>query len=197
VSDRGHHLGLDGIRGVAIVLVLGLLFHNNWLSRTVRYVAPWALLALALLAVLAYRNDADRTSLVRVAGTGLALVLLVGVVSRPRSLVGSLLAARLMRWLGERSYSIYLWNVLARIAVLHALGRTFVGDLVWIAVVVVVAEASFRLVERPLRGLATARPGNRALKTRPDARNTRSWGYWSPSDHGRPVPAARTSQVAP
>jgi peptidoglycan/LPS O-acetylase OafA/YrhL len=196
--DPHEYVGTDtNALPILVGCLLAMVLHNNWLSRTVRYVAPWALLALSLLAVLAYRNDADRTSLVRVAGTGLALVLLVGVVTRPRSLLGSLLAARLMRWLGERSYSIYLWNVLARIAVLHALGHTFVGDLVWIAVVVVVAEAGFRLIERPLRRLATDRPGIRALKTRPDARNTRSWGYRSPSDHGRPVPAARTSQVAP
>ena len=32
-----------------------------------------------------------------------------------------------MRWLGERSYSIYLWNVLARIAMLTLLGHTVVG----------------------------------------------------------------------
>jgi peptidoglycan/LPS O-acetylase OafA/YrhL len=56
-----------------------------------------------------------------------------------------------MRWLGERSYSIYLWNVLARIAILSALGHTVVGDVAWIAVAVVLAEASFRFVERPLR----------------------------------------------
>ena len=56
-----------------------------------------------------------------------------------------------MRWLGERSYSIYLWNVLARIAVLGWLGHTVVGDVAWIAMLVVLAEASFRFVERPLR----------------------------------------------
>jgi peptidoglycan/LPS O-acetylase OafA/YrhL len=56
-----------------------------------------------------------------------------------------------MRWLGERSYSIYLWNVLARIAVLNLFGHTVLGDLVWIAMFLVLAEASFRFVERPLR----------------------------------------------
>jgi peptidoglycan/LPS O-acetylase OafA/YrhL len=64
-----------------------------------------------------------------------------------------------MRWLGERSYSIYLWNVLARIAILHALGHTVVGDLAWIAMFLVLAEASFRLVERPLRARFGRGPG--------------------------------------
>ena len=63
-----------------------------------------------------------------------------------------------MRWLGERSYSIYLWNVLIRIAILSWLGHTLIGDLAWIAIFSVLAEASFRYVERPLRArLATPR----------------------------------------
>jgi peptidoglycan/LPS O-acetylase OafA/YrhL len=64
-----------------------------------------------------------------------------------------------MRWLGQRSYSVYLWNDLARIAILTTLGHTVVGDIVWIAVFVVVAEASFRFVERPLRAKFARRSG--------------------------------------
>jgi peptidoglycan/LPS O-acetylase OafA/YrhL len=131
--------------------LLAIVVHNDWLSRTVRYLAPFAPLAAALLPVLAYRNDTYRVSLVTVAGTGLTLVMLIGVVTRPRSAVGWLLASGPMRWLGERSYSIYLWNILARIAILNLLGHTVVGDIAWIAMFVVLAEASYRFVERPLR----------------------------------------------
>ncbi|MFL6098518.1 MAG: acyltransferase family protein [Actinomycetales bacterium] len=130
---------------IAIVLL------NGWLSRTTRYVAHGAVLAVALLPVLAYRNDTYRPSLVIVAGTGLTLVALVGVVTRPQSQIGALLASRPMRWLGERSYSIYLWNVLPRIAILGLFGHSFVGDIAWVAMFIVLAEASFRFVERPLR----------------------------------------------
>ena len=86
-------------------------------------------------------------------------MILVGVVTRPRAAAGSLLATRPMGWLGERSYSIYLWNVLARITILHALGHSLVGDIAWIAMFVVLAEASFRLVERPLRSRWGRRSG--------------------------------------
>jgi len=96
---------------------------------------------------------------VTVAGTGLALVTLIGVVIRPRSAVGSLLATGPMRWLGERSYSVYLWNDLARIAILTTLGRTLVADIVWIVLFVVLAETSFRFVERPLRAKYARRSG--------------------------------------
>jgi len=139
--------------------LLAIVVHNDWLSRTVRYLAPCALPAVALLPVLAYRNDTYRCSLVTVAGTGLTLVMLIGVVTRPRSAVGSLLASGPMRWLGERSYSIYLWNILARIAILNTLGHTIAGDIAWIAMFVVLAEASFRFVERPLRAKFARRSG--------------------------------------
>jgi peptidoglycan/LPS O-acetylase OafA/YrhL len=131
--------------------LLAMVVINGWLPRTVRYLAPCALVAVALLPVVAYRNDTYRPSLVIVAGTALTLLILVGVVARPRSAVGSLLASGPIRWLGERSYSIYLWNVLARIATLALFGHSVVGDVAWVAMFVVLGEVSFRFVERPLR----------------------------------------------
>ena len=109
--DPHEYFGSDtNALPILVGSLLAIVVHNDWLSRTVRYLAPCALLAVALLPVLAYRNDTYRCSLVTVAGTGLTLVMLIGVVTRPRSAVGSLLASGPMRWLGERSYSIYLWN---------------------------------------------------------------------------------------
>jgi len=131
--------------------LLAIVVLNGWLSRTLRSLASGALLAVVLLPVLAHHNDTYRPSLVIVAGTGLTLAMLAGVVTRPRSASGSLLASRPMRWLGERSYSIYLWNVLAQIAILTWLGHTAVGDIAWLATFMILAEASFRFVERPLR----------------------------------------------
>jgi peptidoglycan/LPS O-acetylase OafA/YrhL len=150
--DQHEYFGSDtNALPILVGALLAIVVHQGWLARTVRHLAPFALLALALLPVLAYRNDTYRPSLVIVAGTGLTLVTLIGVVTRPRSAVGSLLSTRPMRWLGERSYSIYLWNVLARIAVLASLGHTALGDVAWIAMFLVLAETSFRFVERPLR----------------------------------------------
>jgi peptidoglycan/LPS O-acetylase OafA/YrhL len=158
--DQHEYFGSDtNALPILVGSLLAIVVHNDWLSRTLRYLAPCALLAVALLPVLAYRNDTYRPSMVIVEGTGLTLVMLIGVVTRPRSAVGSLLASGPMRWLGERSYSIYLWNVLARIAMLYALGHTVVGDIAWIAMFVVLAEVSFRFVERPLRAKFARRPG--------------------------------------
>jgi peptidoglycan/LPS O-acetylase OafA/YrhL len=158
--DPHQYFGSDtNALPILVGSLLAIVVHNGWLARTIRYLAPGALLAVVLLPVLAYRNDTYHCSLVTVAGTVLSLVLLTGVVTRPRSAIGSLLASGPMRWLGERSYSIYLWNDLARILILSALGRTVAGDIAWIAMFVVLAEVSFRLVERPLRAKFSRRPG--------------------------------------
>ena len=150
--DQHEYFGSDAnALPILVGSLLAIVVLNGWLSGTVRHLSPFALLAVALLPVLAFRNDTYRPSLVIVAGTGLTLVALTGVVTRPASAAGSLLASRPMRWLGERSYSIYLWNVLARIAMLTLLGHTLLGDLAWVAMFVVLAEVSYRFVERPLR----------------------------------------------
>jgi peptidoglycan/LPS O-acetylase OafA/YrhL len=158
--DPHQYFGSDtNALPILVGSMLAIVVHNGWLSRLVRYLAPCALLAVAFLPVLAYRNDIYRVSLVTVAGTGLTLVTLIGVVTQPRSIVGSLLASGPMRWLGERAYSIYLWNILARVAMLNLLGHTVVADVAWIAMFVVLAEASFRFVERPLRAKFARKSG--------------------------------------
>jgi peptidoglycan/LPS O-acetylase OafA/YrhL len=158
--DPHEYFGTDtNALPILVGSLLAIVVVNDWLSRTVRRLAPFSLLAVALLPAVAYRNDTYRPSLVIVSGTALTLVMLIGVVTRPRSAVRSLLASGPMRWLGERSYSIYLWNVLARITTLDFVGHTVVGDIVWIALFVVLAEVSFRFVERPLRARFAAKPG--------------------------------------
>ncbi|HEY2793590.1 MAG TPA: acyltransferase, partial [Micromonosporaceae bacterium] len=144
---------------ILVGAMLAIVVHNGWRTRGLRQLAPTAPLALGLLIVLAYRNDTERTALVTVAGTAFTFLMIVGVVALPHSVYGSVMASRPMQWLGERSYSIYLWNILARIAILNTLGRTVIGDVVWIAMFLVLAEASYRYVEHPLRLKYAQRPG--------------------------------------
>ena len=156
--DPHEYVGTDtNALPILVGATLAIVLHNGWFTRTLRGIAPWALLALVLLPVLAAHNDTYRPSLVIVGGTLLTVVTMIGVLIRPRSLVGSLLSTRLMRWFGERSYSIYVWNVLARIAILTLLGHTYLGDIAWIAMFVVLGEASFRFIERPLRAKLSGR----------------------------------------
>ncbi|HET6166349.1 MAG TPA: acyltransferase [Marmoricola sp.] len=157
--DQHEYFGTDtNALPILVGSLLAIAVHEGWLTRAIRSVAPSALLAVVLLPVLAHRNDTAHPSLVIVAGTVLTLIALAGVVTRPRSAAGRLLASPALRWLGERSYSIYLWNVLARAAMLTLLGHTLLGDVAWIAMFLVLAEASFQYVERPLRARWSRRP---------------------------------------
>ncbi|GAA1146553.1 acyltransferase [Nocardioides aquiterrae] len=159
--DQHEYFGTD-VNALPILAgaLLAIAVHHGRLSWTPRRAGPAALAAVVLLPLLAHHDDTDRPALVTLAGTALTLVILAGVGTAPRSAVRQLLASRPMRWLGERSYSIYLWNVLARIAALALLGHTLVGDAAWVALFVALSEASFRFVERPLR--AALRPGGRS-----------------------------------
>jgi peptidoglycan/LPS O-acetylase OafA/YrhL len=109
-------------------------------------------------------------------------VVVVAAVPRPVSAVGWLLDRAPLRWLGSRSYSIYLWHwpvaVVTRPDVDLALGgwQLFV---LRTAITVGLAEASFRLIEQPFRvaGLAGI---------------VRAWGWprLSSTARARVVPAA-------
>ncbi|UZN04741.1 acyltransferase family protein [Cellulomonas sp. S1-8] len=84
---------------------------------------------------------------------GLAIVL-VGAAADPAGLLGRALACPPLRWLGERSYGIYLWHwpvlMLTRPDQDLALPG-WASPLVRVGVTLLLAEASYRWVETPVR----------------------------------------------
>jgi peptidoglycan/LPS O-acetylase OafA/YrhL len=93
---------------------------------------------------------------------GTALVIAAGTIA-PGAGAAVLLAVAPLRWLGDRSYSLYLWHwpVLA-IGSLHV-GRDLplAQDLGLVAVAVVASALTYRLVEDPLRRGRTREPAPR------------------------------------
>jgi peptidoglycan/LPS O-acetylase OafA/YrhL len=84
---------------------------------------------------------------------------------------GRLLAARPLTWLGDRSYSLYLWHwpvLVLGPAHVAGLGRT-TGMLVLLAVIAVLSLASYHLVEQPFRRGHVVGHGFRALVLWPAA----------------------------
>ncbi len=91
------------------------------------------------------------------------------VVIRGESALGRLLELRPVRWVGERSYSIYLWHwpvVIVTRPGIDVHGPTLVINLARIGVILLLADASYRFVERPLR----ARGFDAAADSAPGAR---------------------------
>lgn len=91
---------------------------------------------------------------------GLASVLAVAALAHPASRLGPIVGCRPMRWIGQRSYGIYLWTL--PIVVLTtpegALGHTDLLRAVFqVAAIMGIAELSWRYVEDPIRHGALGR----------------------------------------
>jgi peptidoglycan/LPS O-acetylase OafA/YrhL len=105
----------------------------------------------------------------------LATALLIAVVVHPRSwVVSRLLGSAPMRWLGVRSYGIYLWHWPVFMVTRPELDVPF-GGLPLLAmrlgITIVLADLSYRFVETPIRRGALGR----TWKTLRDARGPERW----------------------
>lgn len=112
-------------------------------------------------------------------GGFLALALLTAMVvaalAHPAGILGRVLATQPLRYLGERSYGIYLWHwpvfVLTRPGVDIDL-TGWPATLLRVGVTLLLAEASYRLVERPVRRGAVGSALRRAREPGPQGRAT-------------------------
>ncbi|MBO3095994.1 acyltransferase family protein [Cellulomonas dongxiuzhuiae] len=87
-------------------------------------------------------------------------VVLVGAAADPAGLLGRALARQPLRWLGERSYGIYLWHWPVLMLTRPDQDVTlpdWAAPLVRVGVTLLVAEASYRWVEMPVRRGALGR----------------------------------------
>jgi len=84
----------------------------------------------------------------------IASTVLIAVLAHPAARLGSLLARSPMLWLGLRSYSFYLWHwpVLVISAVIGITAPKAVKIPLQLALVLVLADLSYRFVELPFRG---------------------------------------------
>lgn len=152
----GGLLALAAIRGLA-------------LPRPFR--EPALLVGVAMIGVSAVLFDSSTSfpgvaAAIPVVGTGLALAAVtardVGPGEGP---IGRLLGWAPAVWVGDRSYSLYLWHwpvlVLAPLALDR--GLTLVDELVVLILVVVVSAATTRWVETPFRALPSGSRVGRSL----------------------------------
>ncbi len=149
----------------AYALLAGALIASvsEWKPRLLHGTVRIAPIAAAMLVVGFGRLDGTRLVTYHGALVGCtvaAAVLVAGVMSGP-SRLGGLLSLAPLRWLGARSYGIYLWHwpVFAGLGVAAqpdaALWRIALG----VAASLAIAEVSYRLIEMPIRrrGLSLVR----------------------------------------
>ncbi len=110
--------------------------------------------ALGVIALLLTRADQYSIFLYRggILLLSLATALLIAVATHPASLVGRFVGMVPLRWLGERSYGIYLWHL----PVIVFLPESVLQDSAWrpvllLVIIVSLAALSWSLVEDPIR----------------------------------------------
>ncbi len=144
-------------------LLIGALLAFAWpLSReaarrtrvTALDAAGTVALAVLLVAMLTWNDYQPTVYQGGLAAVAVVTAVLVGAVTHGATRLGAVLGAQPLRWIGERSYGIYLWHW-----PVMALTRPGI-DLTWpatvvaaaqIAVTLLLAAASYRWVEMPIR----------------------------------------------
>jgi peptidoglycan/LPS O-acetylase OafA/YrhL len=159
--DRIYYGSDTHSQGLLLGSALGLLVPPERLSRRVTEAARWCLDGIggaALAGIVVMMVLVGQRSAFTWRGGLLLVVVLAGIVTvvaaHPASRLSGLLAVPPLRWLGTRSYSVYLWHwpildlTRAHVDVpLHGAPLTVVQ----LALIGGAAELSFRFVEQPWR----------------------------------------------
>nr|WP_154983977.1 acyltransferase family protein [Paenibacillus xylanexedens] len=114
---------------------------------------------VAALAVLIYMmlNTSEYDSFLYQGGMviqAIAATLLVAVLAHPSSLLARIIGAKPLRWIGERSYGIYLWHypiIVLTSPVVDTGGAHPVRMLLQVVATVVLASMSLKYIENPIR----------------------------------------------
>ncbi|AGN35041.1 acyltransferase family protein [Bacillus sp. GM2] len=80
--------------------------------------------------------------------------ILIACVSHPSSFLGFVLSVKPLRWIGKRSYGIYLWHypVIVLSTPVQEIGNpVFWHVAIKVAVTFILAELSYRFIEKPIR----------------------------------------------
>jgi peptidoglycan/LPS O-acetylase OafA/YrhL len=154
----------------ALELLVGAALAMVWPSRRLHArIAPQArrtieaagVVGLAAIGLMFWRSSEFTPFLYRggFALLALASVLAVASLAHPASRLGPIVGCKPMRWIGERSYGIYLWTL--PIVVLTtpegAQGADLLRAALQVAAIMAVAELSWRYVENPIRHGALGR----------------------------------------
>ncbi|WP_434751801.1 acyltransferase family protein [Paenibacillus amylolyticus] len=149
----------------AFALLAGAALAVVWPSRKLSSTLP-AMNRLVLdasgvtaLAVLIYMmlNTSEYDSFLYQGGMvlqAIAATILVAVLAHPSSFLGRIIGAKPLRWIGERSYGLYLWHypiIVLTSPVVDTGGAHPVRMMLQVAATVVLASMSLKYIENPIR----------------------------------------------
>jgi peptidoglycan/LPS O-acetylase OafA/YrhL len=132
-----------------------LILPAGWRAAGLEACGAAALVALALLSrdLASYSHSLYRGDFLLVAAL---VVVVIAVATRPGSLIGGALDSPPLRWIGVRSYSIYLWHWPIAVVTRPGIDTTmplWLDQLLRVLLTVALADATYRYVESPVRRL--------------------------------------------
>jgi peptidoglycan/LPS O-acetylase OafA/YrhL/lysophospholipase L1-like esterase len=150
---------------VLIGAALAFVWPSRHLGRDVTAAARWILdgigaTGLAVIAVLVWQTSEYSPFLYRggMVLLSAATALVVGAAASPAGRIGRVLGMRPLRWLGVRSYGIYLWHYPIIVLTTPAAERdSLLRGTVQVAAAIGAAALSWRFVEEPVRHGAIGR----------------------------------------
>ena len=173
----------DGTDTRAFALLIGAALAFVWPSRKLRAsmskASTWTLdgvgvVGLLVIAALIWRTTEYSAFLYRggLVLLSVATAMVVAAVAAPASRVGRMLGAAPVRWIGVRSYGIYLWHYPIIVLTTPANTTDSLGrGALQVAASIVVAALSWHFVEEPIRHGALERWWTtlRSARTQPAA----------------------------
>jgi acyltransferase-like protein len=143
----------------AFLLLMGILLALvwPWIEKSARALPLLELLGVAALVatVLLFRQMQDFNPTLYRGGdlaAAFCFVVLIAAVAHPRTGIGRGLGVAPLRWVGERSYGIYLWHWPIIILLAGVNARPSPGVVAAeAALVLAIAGLSYRFVEEPIR----------------------------------------------
>ncbi len=171
--------------GLLIGSALALAWPSNRIKADTAPKAPWWLDAIGIVGLLViilmvWRTNEYQTFLYRggLALLSLAAMFVVAAVVHPRSRLGKALGFRPLRWLGVRSYSIYLWHYPVIVLTSPTVDTTGFDPLraaLQVGASIVLAALSWRFIEEPIRQGALSRL---VARYRQGAAGAIGWPAW-------------------
>ncbi len=150
----------------AIGMALALVSTQSWFGHLFDRWRHWSLvswlIAACIFAVIAMTLTSKSTGSVNPVYAPTALLVLLPAVAPSRGLTVKITSFGLLRWLGAVSYGFYLWHQTIVVQLNHHVGSVWIVLVVAAGLAVLIASASYYLVERPFLQLKAQLRGSRS-----------------------------------